>query len=206
MPIYKHLIEAGFDIVTYDLRNHGDSDVHNGGRIGLTHVEYQDSIASIQFARRHFPQMGIYLYSQCYGAVSTMRAMQLHPEEFVDVQAFINIQPLSADAFVNGVTRKFGLEHESNVSRFSTRLKSKTGYGVDQLRVPDIASSVKVPTLLVQVQEDWRTTVDDLDSVYDKLGTEDKKMLWIRNQPERLEGYNYFAHHPEDMLDWLDRH
>jgi len=206
MPIYKHLIEGGYNVFTYELRNHGESDLYEGGKLGLTHVEYQDSLASVRYVKAKFPNMEFYLYSQCYGAVSTMRAMEKHPEEFKDIKAFINLQPLSADAFVTGVTSKFDLAHESNIEKFSARLKKKTGYSVEECKTPDIADAVKVPTLLVQVQKDFRTTTEDLEKVYANLGTDDKKMLWIEDVEERLEGYNFFARKPEEMLEWLNKH
>lgn len=206
LPIYNHLVGAGYNVLTYDLRNHGESDVHNDGRLGLTHIEYQDVIASMRYAKQRFPEHKLFLYSQCYGTVATMRAMKIHPEEFEDVRAFINIQPLSADAFVEGICRKFDMEHPQNVEIFSQRLEKKTGYDVSQNKVPDIADAVLIPTLLVQVHDDWRTTSEDLEKVYENLGTSDKKLLWIENEEERLEGYNHFARNPEEMLAWLDGH
>ena len=206
MPIYQHLVKAGYSVFTYDLRNHGDSDVHNGGHIGLTHVEFQDVIAATRYAREKLPEEELYLYSQCYGTVATMRAMEKHPDEFSDIVAHISLQPLSADAFVTGVCRKFDLEHPENVDYFSNRLKKKTGYEVGQLKAPDVAKAVRVPTLLVQVHDDWRTTPEDLEKVYANLGTTDKKLLWIRNEEERLEGYNYFAREPNEMIMWFESH
>ena len=206
MPIYKHLVDAGYNVFTYDYRNHGESDLYQGGKLGLTHIEYQDSVASVRYAKARFPKMDYYLYSQCYGGVATMRAMEKHPEDFEDIKAFINLQPLSADAFVTGVTNKFGLAHDGNIEKFSNRLKKKTGYTVDQCRAPEIANAVKIPTLISQVRKDFRTTTNDIDKVFDNLGTADKKLLWIDDVEERLEGYNYFARKPEEMIEWLDKH
>lgn len=206
MPIYKHLVDAGYNVLTYDLRNHGESDLYKGGKLGLTHIEYQDSLASVQYVEKRFPEMDKFLYSQCYGAVSTMRAMKKNPEDFKNIKAFINLQPLSADAFVTGVTNKFGIAHESNIEKFSERLKKKTGYTVDECKTVDVADAVKIPTLLVQVHKDFRTTAEDIENVYKNLGTDDKKLLWIEDVEERLEGYNYFARKPEEMIEWLDKH
>jgi hypothetical protein len=206
MPIYKHLVDAGYNVFTYDLRNHGESDMYEDGKLGLTHVEYQDSVASMRYVKSRFPDAELYLYSQCYGTVSTMRAIEKHPEDFEDVKAYINLQPLSADAFVTGVTRQFKMEHEESIGYFSDKLKARTGYEVNQLKVPDLASKVKIPTLLVQVHNDWRTTNEDIEKVYDNLGAEDKKLLWIKDREERLEGYNYFGRKPEEMLNWFENH
>lgn len=206
MPIYKHLVDAGYSVFTYDLRNHGESDLYKGGKLGLTHIEYQDSVASVRYVKKRWPEMEYYLYSQCYGTVSTMRAIDKSPEDFENIKAYISLQPLSADAFLNGVTKKFNLEHKSNVQKFSDRLEKKTGYTVEQCKAPDIANSVKIPTLLVQVHDDWRTTSEDIEKIYENLGTGDKKLLWIENEEERLQGYNYFAKNPKEMVEWLDSH
>ena len=206
MPVYKHLVDGGYNILSYDLRNHGASDMYKDGHIDLTMIEYKDAIAAMKYAENNYPTFSKYVYSQCYGTVSTMRAIKNDPETFKNVKAYINIQPLSADAFVNGISKKFNIEGENNLTIFSKQLKKKTGYTVDQLSVQDIANSIKIPTLLVQVKDDWRTTNVDIENIFNKLGTADKKLLWIESETERLEGYNYFGKQPEEMLNWLNKY
>ena len=205
LPIYKTLVEAGYSVFTYELRNHGESDVHDGGKLGLTHTEYQDAIAAQDYVAKHYPDHDVYLYSQCYGTVATMRAMERAPEKFADVKAFVNIQPLSADAFVEGVTKEFGLAHPDNVANFARHIEKQNGYGLEDLKVTNIAPAVTVPTMLVQVRKDFRTTNDDLNAIFAALGTDDKEMVWIDDQVERLEGYNHFSRHPDQLVAFLDR-
>ena len=204
MPIYKHLVDAGYSVFTYDLRNHGESDVYDNGRLGLTNTEYQDVVASVRYAKERFAGKKLYLYSQCYGTVSTIRAMDKHPEDFEGIEAFVNIQPLTPEGFVTGVTKKFNMAHEDNLQIFGNQLKRKTGYGLDDCKVP--AEAVKIPTLTVQVHDDWRTTPGSIEEIYVNLGTNDKKLLWIENEDERLEGYNYFARNPKELIEWYDAH
>ena len=135
-----------------------------------------------------------------------MRAMEKSPKDFEDIKAFVSIQPLSADAFVEGVTKKFGIYDPRNVDAFSHHLEKRTGYRVSQLKVPDLSSAVKMPTLLVQVHDDFRTTSSDIEKVFDELASDDKELLWIENETERLEGYNYFARNPEKLTTWLNAH
>lgn len=203
MPIYEALVNAGYSVFTYDLRNHGESDVVDNGKLGLTHTEYKDVLAAVRYVKEHYKGMDTYLYSQCYGAVATMRAMEQSPEDFADIKAFVSIQPLSADAFVTGVTKELGLSDPSNIQVFSDHLLSYTGYTVDQNKVPALAPAVKVPTLLVQVEKDFRTTQEDIQAVYDQLGSDSKKLLWITDVTERLEGYNYFGRKPEELVEFL---
>jgi alpha-beta hydrolase superfamily lysophospholipase len=130
--------------------------------------------------------------------------MDKHPEDFEGIEAFVNIQPLTPEGFVTGVTKKFNMAHEDNVQIFGKQLKKKTGYGLDDCKVP--AEAVKIPTLTVQVHDDWRTTPESIEEIYANLGTNDKKLLWIENEDERLEGYNYFARNPKELVEWYDTH
>lgn len=204
MPVYKHLVDAGYSVFTYDLRNHGESDVWEGGKLGLTNVEYQDSVASVRYAREQLAESKQYLFSQCYGGVCTIRGMKEHPKDFEDVSAFICLQPLTPEGFVSGVMNKMGLSNQENVAYFGEQLRKKTGYALSQLDVP--AESVKIPTLLVQVRNDWRTTTKSIEEIYERLATKEKRMLWIEHEDERLQGYNFFTHHPEMMINWLARY
>jgi esterase/lipase len=63
-----------------------------------------------------------------------------------------------------------------------------------------------MPTLTVQVKKDWRTTVASIQEIHDNIPNNDKKMLWIEDVEERLEGYNYFAKKPKELIEWLDNH
>ena len=206
MPIYKTLVDAGYNVFTYDLRNHGESDQQDGGKLGLTHTEYHDAIAAMDYVAKHYPEQDVYLYSQCYGTVATMRAIGKAPEKFSAVKAFVNIQPLSADAFVEGVTKQFGLDHPDNVKNFSKHLKAQSGYGVEDLKVPTIAPAVKMPTMLMQVRKDFRTTNADLNAIFDALGSVDKEMVWIDDQEERLEAYNHFVRHPDELITFFNKY
>lgn len=204
IPIYKHLVDAGYNVLTYDLRNHGESDVYKDSKLGLTHTEYQDVVASVRYAKEYHTEKKIYLYSQCYGTVATMRAMDKHPDDFKGIRAYINLQPLTPEGFVAGVTRKFNMEHPDNLQIFAKQLKKKTGYDLAQLKIP--AEAVKIPTLLVQVHDDWRTTSESIEEIYANLGTDDKRLYWIEGTDERLDGYNYFGKDPNEMIQWFERY
>jgi hypothetical protein len=203
-PIYKHLVDAGYNIFTYDLRNHGESDIYKGGKLGLTLTEYQDAIGASRYVKDNYPKMDVYIYSQCYGTVATIRAMDKSPEDFIHVRAFINIQPLTPEGFVTGATTQFGLAHKNNINKFGKALEKKTGYKLENLGVP--SEAVKIPTLTVQVKKDWRTTVEPIQEIHNNISNNDKKMFWIEDETERLEGYNYFSKNPKELINWLDKH
>lgn len=204
MPIYKNLIDAGYSVFSYDLRNHGESEVFQDGKLGLTHTEYQDVIGAIRYANVNFSEHQIFLYSQCYGTVSTIRAMEKSPNDFEGIRAFVNIQPLTGEGYVLGSMAYFNMEHEENLAVFDRLMKQKTGFGIAESSVP--ADAVKIPTLSVQVKDDWRTTNESILDIHDRFATDDKKLFWIEGETERLEGYNYFAKNPDVLLDWLNTH
>ena len=202
MPIYKHLVDAGYSIFTYDLRNHGSSDVYQNGKLGLTSVEYKDVIAAVSYVNEKYADKEMYLYSQCYGTVSTIRAIGEQPELFKDIKAFINIQPLVPSAFVEAVSKKYNIWDDKSLTIFENQLEKKTGYTFEDIKIP--SESVKIPTLTIQVRKDWRTTTDSIENIHDNLGTDNKKLIWIDDVEERLEGYNYFSREPKEMIDWFN--
>jgi hypothetical protein len=60
--------------------------------------------------------------------------------------------------------------------------------------------------MLVQVHHDWRTKASNIEEIFQKTASKDKKLLWIEDEEERLEGYNYFARNPDELVSWLDAH
>jgi esterase/lipase len=72
--------------------------------------------------------------------------------------------------------------------------------------MPKIAHAVNVPTMLVQVHDDWMTLPSDLEAIYHNFGTDDKKLLWIENTNARFDAYRYFEERPEEMIEWFDTH
>jgi hypothetical protein len=204
MPIYKHLVDAGYNIFTYDLRNHGASDVHENGKLGLTTTEYKDVIAATKYAKENYPDNDLYLFSQCYGTVATIRAIDESPALFKDIRAFINIQPLELAAFVEGISKTMNIWDKDSLSIFENQLEKVTGCTFADIKMP--AQSVHIPTLTVQVKKDFRTTTASIEKIHDQIGTDDKKLFWIEDTEERLEGYNYFGREPKEMIEWFDKH
>jgi hypothetical protein len=49
LPEYKALQDAGYNILCYDIRNHGLSGSGNGGTVGIGLLEYRDVIGLVRY-------------------------------------------------------------------------------------------------------------------------------------------------------------
>jgi hypothetical protein len=206
LPRYKALHDAGYNVLAYDLRNHGQSAESNGGRLGMGILEARDVVGSIRYIRNRedTANMDISLMSLCLGCVATFNAMNMYPEEFDSIKSLIAVQPLSADAYITGLGKR--LRIKDPVDDFSRIINRYTGFRVSDVQMPKIAHAVKVPTMLVQVREDFLTTQSDLEAIYENFGTDDKRLLWIEGTNARFEAYRYFENKPEEMIEWYNAH
>lgn len=206
LPRYKALHDAGYNVLAYDLRNHGQSAESNGGNLGMGILEARDVVGSVRYIRNRpdTADMDVNLMSLCFGCVATFNAMNVYPEEFEGVKSFIAVQPLSADAFITSMGGRMRLKDP--VDDFSRILNRYTGFRVSDVQMPKIAHAVKVPTMLVQVRKDFMTLPSDLEAIYANLRTDDKKLLWIEGTNVRFEGYRYFENKPQEMIEWFDSH
>ena len=206
LPQYKALHDAGYNVLCYDLRNHGLSGTGNGGTVGIGLLEYRDVIDSVRYAksRRDTADMTTDLLSVCLGGNSTIVAMAKHPEEFADVKALLALQPISARAFIERAVEGQGIE--GGVELFDDALHFRTGFHIDEQSPIEHAKSVRLPTLVAQVHDGVLTTPSDVQTIYDNIAAADKKLFWIERTDQRFRGYNYFGEHPELMLEWFDSH
>jgi uncharacterized protein len=207
LPEYKALHDAGYNILCYDMRNHGLSADGNGHIVGIGLLEYRDVIGSIRYAksRSDTARMDTVLLSVCLGANSTFVAMDKHPEEFVDIKAMVALQPISARAFVEkNIVEGAGIG--DGVQLFDQALHRRTGFHVDEQSPIPHAKAVQVPTLVAQVHDDTLTYPSDVQTIYDNIAAVDKKLHWIEGTDQRFRGYNYFGEHPEVAIEWFDAH
>jgi pimeloyl-ACP methyl ester carboxylesterase len=207
LPEYKALHDAGYNILCYDIRNHGQSADGNGHTVGIGVFEYRDVIGSVRYAksRPETAKMTTGLFSKCLGADSTFVAMDKHPEEFADIKVMIALQPISARAFIEkNIVEVAGIDN--GVELFDEGLRRRTGIRVEEQSPARYAKSVRVPTLVAQVHDDTLTYPWDVQTIFDSIAAADKKLHWIEGTDQRFRGYNYFGEHPEPAIEWFDTH
>lgn len=205
--IYKALHEAGYHVLTYDFRNHGESgDAKNHIWGQGFNSEYKDVLAALDYVKKHdtLQHMAIGLFNPCAGGNAAMTAMTKHPEYFADVKAFVCAQPASINIMAHIALKGMGLGDFMDV--FDTELEKIGGLKSSAMTPHNIAQHVTVPTFIMQNKGDAWTLPADVQKTFDLLGTNKKKLFWLEGSTKRFDGYNYFGEHPEQMIDWFNNY
>jgi uncharacterized protein len=203
MQDYKILHDAGYNVLTYDLRNFGLSGAANGG-VGSNGVfESRDVIGSLIYARSRedLRAMTIGLFSRCMGCNATMIAMQKAPQYFTDIRCMVAPEPISLRANMVATTKLLGIpERLSDIER---RVQLIVSRKFDEMSPIEAAKHVKIPTFIYSVHDDPLTDPSDVQIIYDNIPTAEKYLHWIRNTTHRWDGYLYFQREPAQMLAWF---
>jgi uncharacterized protein len=204
----EHLHKAGYWVLMFDFRNHGESgsDPNKGiGGVGLK--EYQDVVAAMGFINRRddLKGMNVGFVSFCMGANSTIIAMSRQPEMFKNVKCLFAVQPISMEVFVRTYIGKF-------ITPTGARLLMpvvkkwvvwRGAHPLNKMSPADYAKDIKVPTMYVQARNDPWTELSDIKGFYQNTPDNPKDFFWIENTKHRFETYLYFQTKPEKMLEWL---
>lgn len=206
LPKYKALHEADYNVLTYDLRNHGFSAPAQNGGYNPGLFEYKDVLGSLAYVRnrKDTQSMDIYLHSMCLGANATLAAMRKSPEEFHGIKSMMLVQPISGDALVRRLCKNMWLG-QKGYDVFEEKYRQIWGYRIaDSSPILD-AQFVDIPTFVTQVKDDSFTFSDDVQSIFDAIPAEVKKLYWIKGTKQRFKGYTYHSEHPEKMLAWYNQ-
>jgi hypothetical protein len=185
VPDYKILHDAGYNVLAYDLRNHGLSSAANGGVSTHGITEWRDIAGSLAYARTRpgTGDMTIGLFSRCMGAVATFAAMTRFPAAFDGVRCLVAPQPVTPRIIVERRLAVMGLG--DRLDDFNTLIRLRTSVGLDQ-RVPqEWARNVRVPTFLYQVRGDILTHPSDVQAMFDNIPVAEKKLQWIEGTTAR---------------------
>ncbi len=175
--------------------------------MGIGLLEYRDVVGSVRYAksRPDTADMTTFLFSVCLGADSTCVAMAKHPEEFEHISSLILLQPVSASYIIEEFVKTNNIP--DGYQRFDRALRERTGFRLSEQSPLEYAKSIHIPTLVAQVRpHDSMTRPEDVQSIYDAIPVEDKKLVWIEATTRRFDGYNYFGKHPGVAIDWFASH
>lgn len=198
----KYLYTAGYSILMYDMRNHGNS--QQIGWVSWGREERKDVIAAIKYISDHkdFRNASIGLLSICMGQAATVYAYGLENDmkSFEKLQAMISVQPLTYDYFLKALSLPNFLVR--SVNKYNRRQRNMTLTGNAFL---PYVKDVTVPTLVIQNRNDPMTNLDLVKGYYNDLQCE-KEMLWLSLENKRGAAYAWLGNNSKSILSWFDKH
>jgi pimeloyl-ACP methyl ester carboxylesterase len=204
----KHLTDAGYNVLTYDIRNHGNSGAANGGLSGIGRWEWRDCVGAKTYVDNdpELSEMKVGLYSQCMGGNSQYEAIYRRPDLFEDVACMCSPMVVSMSAIFSAFSELQGISQYQELIDYE--LLKMGAWLADEMTPQHFASGVHMPVLMIQVLEDaWTRNPEDAQKTFDLIASNEKELFWIENTTRRFkDGYNYFGRHPEKVIGFFDVH
>ena len=177
LKLVKRIHEAGYNVITVDLRGAGDSGDSKEGISTVGPHEARDIICSMNYVLSHekWKSMKIALVTQGMSANATFHAMNSNPELFETCTCMFSIQPVQMKYMLSNVARRMRVTEEDIDNAF----KEKHNFSLyDMSPMPGI-KALKIPVFYSQVRADKMTIPRDLEEIYDATPVEDKFLYWI---------------------------
>jgi pimeloyl-ACP methyl ester carboxylesterase len=199
----KYLVDAGYSVLMYDFRNHGNSGAGTREWVAGGQEEYKDVIAAVDFITHHpdYKESKIGLLSISMGAVSAAYAYGIENglQEYTNIKALIAVQPIGYADFLHAMGVPGFLVSRAN------KINLKRG-GLDFYAacLPNV-ESINVPTMLVQNKNDPWTSFDYVKNFYDELNAE-KEMLWPELAKKHATAYDWIGHNPKEIPRWFGKY
>lgn len=199
----KALNEAGYSILTFDFRNHGESE---DGLTGVGLNEYQDVLGAIEYlkSRADVADADLGLVAFCMGANATIVALSRAPESFSRARCLVAIQPISMSVFVRSYLRSVYSQLGLIVLPLTEFIRRMLGgHPLEDMSPRDYVQDIAVPTLYVQGRVDPWTELSDIQGFYEAT-PDPKEFWWLEETRARPEAYQYVSENPQRMIGFLD--
>ncbi len=203
----KHLHDAGYSVLTFDFRNHGESDRGNNGFTSIGMFEWQDVIGAVNYvqSREDLKTKDLAFVSHCLGANSTIRAISERPDKFKDLKCLTVIQAIYTDILTKNTLKDIYPMITGLYNGINKKAKKFTGMYFEDMAPTKYLKDIHVPIFFVQVKSDPWTDPSDVQMFYDITKSE-KELFWIEGDLKRFDGYNYFGDKPEKLLAFLKKY
>lgn len=200
----KKLNEAGHSVLTFDLRNHGESDSTGDEVFGLGSLEWKDVIGALDYIEdNNLGNNELFFVSFCTGANATILAMKNQPERFKDIKCIAAIQPISMEVFVTSFMKDKYPLFSGMVPSIGRSIVKKGGLPYDQMSPLNYIDGLFKPVLFVQAEEDSWTDINYVKKLYNET-TAPKEIFWLTGERHRFDTYNYFGHSPDRLLNFIN--
>ncbi len=206
----KYLNDAGYTVLMYDFRNHGESDPAMDGFVSYGPEEAKDVIAAVEFISNHpeYKNAEIGLFSICMGQGASVSAYGREDglKNYDNIKCMISVQPLDYAHFMDAMEIPGFLKKSAD-----KYIKKNTDFDYFNNTWRPYVKDVTVPTLVMQNKNDGFLNEEFVEGVYNDLQVE-KELMWIdipkkKNQAfNRMAAYDWIGTHPEPILKWFDKY
>lgn len=200
----KHLVEQGYSVLMYDMRNHGESDAGSCPWVTWGPEEAKDIIAAVDFLTKHprYENANIGLLSICMGSSATTYAYGMGDQglaRYDNIKAMMAVQPLHYSDFV----KAFGLPSFLNKAGSKVTLE-RTGVDLNARTFIDDVKHIPVPTMVVQNENDPWTNLDFVRRFHHEL-TSEKELVLLDLSKDRAAAYDHLGESPRMISDYFGR-
>lgn len=203
----RSLNEAGHTVLTFDLRNHGESEDSKDKIFGLGTLEWKDVIGVLDYIEStdSLRDKEVFFVSFCTGANATILAMKNSPERFNDIKCMAAIQPIGMEVFVNNFMEDKYSFLKWMIPGIEKNMIKKGGLPFDEMSPLSYIDGLYIPTFYAQAKSDKWTDINYVQSLYDAT-TSEKEIFWLEGDKHRFDMYNYFGESPERLLSFIDKY
>jgi pimeloyl-ACP methyl ester carboxylesterase len=206
----KYLHDAGYTVLMYDFRNHGESDTFRDGYVSQGKDESQDVVAAVDYISKHpdYRNADIGLLSICMGFGASIYAFGRDDglRRYPQIRCMYGIQPMDYGTWL----RAMGLPQWLRADVLA-HLEKASGLDFEKASWRPFVQNVSVPTKVVQNTNDGFLDKEFVDGVFADLAV-DKEMKWIelpdmKNRGmNRMAAYDWVGTASDDVLAWFARH
>jgi len=220
VKLHRVLYDAGFHVVAYDLRNHGESEKRLPS--GFGEIEFMDAVGVMDWVNSHgtLKDCKVALLPFCVSGVSFLKANSLYPEKFKNVSAWATTNIFHGPVMLADRPFMFGFgnaellteafqEKQAAYVREGAIKQPGISITTDRISAKMYAKDVKVPVLYCDALHDLQDYHERaVPEIHAEFGRDLDESLRKRNefhfldpnQPapfktkgrNRSEGYNFY--------------
>lgn len=198
----KAFHDAGYTVLMFDARNHGESDQGLVLFAMGTQQDSRDFIAAVDFIASlpGYEDASIGVMGMCFGASALTGAFALEDglANRSNVKAITIVQPGTWGQLMRGVMG------DAMVDEINRQLTQAGSDDMDLESKPH-TTSINVPVMLMQNKNDPMGSEAYTQDYFDAIPTE-KNLHWIDGPADRGYTYTHITEHPEVLVRWFNEH